>query len=653
MTWMLAALMGVFATACSNDDNVAGTDGDQSRAITFTVNSERNTQTRATENPGKIEGKVLRYIMEVYDKETSTLVENSKQVKTVADPSASSEVAFTMEKPEDGKEYTVVFWADYVAEAGTDDLYYDTSAGLDAVTFKDATPADLDGEAFYKTVAIRVDGTPETNRVLLKHSVAQVNIKTMDELVGYKSVKVTYGDAANANAPMSVFNALDGTVATGLTIADVVSNIGDTSGATEMDAKTFHTFYVFAPKATQGLINMTISLCTGVDGASPTKDKQVSDVPLQANYRTNIIGAFNTILNTFIVSCDATWENPDNNKYVTTPSVSVWDGSIPAANDEYAFGGGDGSSEDPYLIKSAADLAQLAANVNNKNYYSGKYFQQEVDINLNNKAWMPIGTSSSKSFNGSFNGNHKWINNLNVNVSTGHAGLFGSVGGVGNDKTLENIHVFGTVVNSAPSGSPYAGGIIGECQDLGNGNITNCSFSGTVSCPNGFAGGIVGAQIYDVSGCKNEGAVSGKVVGGIIGYGCDTYAAGSNYKITNSYNTGTVTATDKAGGIVGHYLQTRGGSNTMNNCYNTGTISGTASAIGALAGAAGDYLKAVSCFVKESYTYTVTGDETVFGSSAWPTWGAETWNLGSWNSGTPTYPTLVWEADFEAPTKVE
>jgi hypothetical protein len=45
----------------------------------------------------------------------------------------------------------------------------------------------------------------------------------------------------------------------------------------------------------------------------------------------------------------------------------------------YAFSGGDGSSATPYSISTAADLAQLGANVNAGTSYSGVYFKMKDD----------------------------------------------------------------------------------------------------------------------------------------------------------------------------------------------------------------------------------------------------------------------------------
>ena len=55
---------------------------------------------------------------------------------------------------------------------------------------------------------------------------------------------------------------------------------------------------------------------------------------------------------------------------------------------------GSGTSDAPYQITSAADLTQLATDVNGGESYSDKYFKQTADITLSGE-WTPIGTQSN------------------------------------------------------------------------------------------------------------------------------------------------------------------------------------------------------------------------------------------------------------------
>ena len=55
---------------------------------------------------------------------------------------------------------------------------------------------------------------------------------------------------------------------------------------------------------------------------------------------------------------------------------------------------GDGTEENPYLIKSKSDLITLSSVVNNPEiYYSYKqaHYKQTADIDLENEVFIPIG----------------------------------------------------------------------------------------------------------------------------------------------------------------------------------------------------------------------------------------------------------------------
>ena len=90
------------------------------------------------------------------------------------------------------------------------------------------------------------------------------------------------------------------------------------------------------------------------------------------------------------------------------PQTDVWDGSVATA-----FESGDGTKNDPYVIKTAAQLAFLATEVNSGADYNGKYVSMESNLDLNHLEWTPIG-NGTYSFNGIFDGNGLSIKNLKI-----------------------------------------------------------------------------------------------------------------------------------------------------------------------------------------------------------------------------------------------
>lgn len=160
-------------------------------------------------------------------------------------------------------------------------------------------------------------------------------------------------------------------------------------------------------------------------------------------------------------------------------AVTVWDGSAATK-----FAGGTGTVADPYRISNGAELAYLAQLVNDGNDFSTKTVTLTNNIDLNNKAWTPIGNSDSV-FAGTFDGNGHTISGLYINITGSYSpakkgrlyqGLFGCV----EDGTVRNLIVTGSVTigNEKSVNVSYIGGIVGIND---GGDVQNCGFYGTVS----------------------------------------------------------------------------------------------------------------------------------------------------------------------------
>ena len=117
-----------------------------------------------------------------------------------------------------------------------------------------------------------------------------------------------------------------------------------------------------------------------------------------------------------------------------------------------------GTSSDPYQINNASDLQQLATNVNNGTNYSGKYFLQTADINMQGVAFTPIGTGSNQ-FMGTYDGDSKKISGLTISSSYTYAGLFGYThynANSGSRCYLENIIVENCNIDVSGTNDSYA-----------------------------------------------------------------------------------------------------------------------------------------------------------------------------------------------------
>ena len=146
------------------------------------------------------------------------------------------------------------------------------------------------------------------------------------------------------------------------------------------------------------------------------------------------------------------------------------------------------NAEGIYEISTGAQLAWLAAQVNNKNVFSGKTVMLTADIDLGEQEWTPIGVSfrkNGKSFQGTFDGNGHIVTGLKISSgNAGNMGLFGPIYGSG--AIVKDLIVEGNV--NMPNQSTI-GGIVANNN---GGTVQNCGFYGEVYGFNSV-GGVVGS----------------------------------------------------------------------------------------------------------------------------------------------------------------
>ncbi len=262
---------------------------------------------------------------------------------------------------------------------------------------------------------------------------------------------------------------------------------------------------------------------------------------------------------------------------------------------------GTGSVDDPFVIENGEHLAYMAQQINGGND-TNKHFVLAADIDLNDKAWTPIG-SSSKKFTGTFDGQGHTISGLYIDAAATYQGLFGCVNG---NTTIKNTKI----VDADISAYYYVGGFVGETsgglsQKL---TLTDCSFSGSISALVGEtnsadcagAGGLIGHVSSGdalVENCTVEAGTTINAkrgatltwgfsgVGGLVGDAQASSAitvtiknSSSAANITCVQNNGTTKDASGVGGIMG-YVRNSVASSTatvkvvMEKCYSTGTIS--------------------------------------------------------------------------------
>lgn len=237
---------------------------------------------------------------------------------------------------------------------------------------------------------------------------------------------------------------------------------------------------------------------------------------------------------------------------------AAWDGTAAAG-----FESGTGDSSDPYIIKTAEQLAFLAKQVNGGETYQGKYFQLEADLDLSGREWAPIGigeretggSTVTKPFAGTFDGNNHKISGLTLTAGLDDQGLFGCSSGMIRNLGIENGNISISSAERIGAICGYSSGTIENCWN--SADITGSTEGGI------YVGGICGYSTGTISGCLNTGDITANsFIGGICGN------TNRDTQISNCFNSGSITGKEQIGGIAGINL------NNITFCINAGELTG-------------------------------------------------------------------------------
>ena len=263
---------------------------------------------------------------------------------------------------------------------------------------------------------------------------------------------------------------------------------------------------------------------------------------------------------------------------------------VHATSDTASFAGGSGTATDPYLIETKEHLNNVRNNLSTHYkmiadiVFTEADFAAGGDFYNNGNGWLPIGTSTTSPFSGSFDGNGKSIKGLRIKITVSdivYAGLFGCCSG-GN---ITNLTMDGGSIEVKGSTKVYAGGI---CAYSANTNFVGCNNANNLEVivhaestgvePYSYVGGISGYG-GNCANCENSGNIATEVkvynddydfvyCGGIVGGYSGVISNCTNYGNISAASTSTWTvACIDAGGIAGST------SKNISGCKNFGNIS--------------------------------------------------------------------------------
>lgn len=158
---------------------------------------------------------------------------------------------------------------------------------------------------------------------------------------------------------------------------------------------------------------------------------------------------------------------------------------------------GSGTSDSPYLIGTAGELAWFRTQVNSGKSTINAKLTSDIDLSSEcgeGKSWIPIGNSSKK-YSGNFDGCGYEVKNLYIDTAASYQGLFGYAEGA----EIINVGVSGSITSSGN----YVGGICGYNKS----KITNCCNFASIVAKN-YIGGISGISKFgSFISCYNVGKI--------------------------------------------------------------------------------------------------------------------------------------------------
>ena len=232
-----------------------------------------------------------------------------------------------------GQKYTFVFWAEYRDAASPSPYTYDPETKTVTVSYTAVAGNDETRDAFCNVLKdVEITGAYSSD-VKLYRPFAQLNFGVTNE--DYAAAKaagleVTAAEVKLTNAATSL-NLLNGTVSGAAEVTFAAAALPtETLSAAGATYKYVAMDYVLVGKSAKTLSEVTLNL-TATGTQSTTPEFTYSNVPLQANYRTNIVGNLFTSPAEVNITVDPAFDTPDYD-------VVVGAANLAAANEAFVKG---------------------------------------------------------------------------------------------------------------------------------------------------------------------------------------------------------------------------------------------------------------------------------------------------------------------------
>ena len=480
------AAVATLLASCSKDETTTAPVIERSK-VTFTVNAPE-LSTRAGEGNGTTATQLKYVIYDLAEAEGDNEIYGTADFVNDNDNNPLT-TTVTVDLVE-GRKYEAIFFAHAEDAPYTIDWTEQTMT----INTQSLTANNEKYDAFYKYVEPFVmPATGLTKDVEMTRPFAQLNVATVDyQNDDYPAGKMI--DAEKTGVKVSkVYKTLDLKSGEATNETDFEFDLTDSEtlknsakikvGNIEYTWLTMNYILVNSRdvEGSSKLVDVEFTFTdTDKDDNEKEYTREYTAVPVERNYRTNIVGTILTSPTEFNVEILPGFEVPDNNVFES----DVWDGTTTTAleqaedeNGNKIFVDADGNEVDEnetgalplYEIGDAASFAALqdsgASNLSlaaqrglSSTFVTrageaadGVYIRLTSSIDLANNDWTPIAFNNSENvvaatipFVGVFDGNGYTIKNLKIHkTNRGGLGLFGAVSRKSTFKniTLENVDI--------------------------------------------------------------------------------------------------------------------------------------------------------------------------------------------------------------------
>lgn len=493
---MFAAAGMLLATSCSNDELDVVQSGNEAQ-VTFSLGLEGGIATRAISD-GK-SADVLVYA--VFDKDGNRLSNIQAVTKTgVTFPTTES---ITLAK---GQTYKVAFWAqDDDCKAYTVDTDK-MSVAVNYANDENKVNNDETRDAFFKTVEFTVTGSTSID-VEMKRPFAQINVgvtKEDWEAAVASGIEIENSSVVIKNAATSL-NLIDGTVGTETVDVSYALNTipneplyVDTDGdGIKEEYNWLSMSYILVADEIDGASKATLQSLQYTftsENGNPIEFKEgLNTVPVQRNWRTNILGKILTGDIQFNITID------------------------PAYDDDYIFPNTSGSIQDLEFAASFGGAVTLVEDVTMPEDRPFLQVAADFTLNINENVTFTSGNAS----------NYGIIVNSGTTTINGGGNIKSNGGGIGITNGANVIFNGGNLdINTTSTSGRYLFYLVGE-GSTATINGGNFDFNKTQNQKRAYIYASEGTTVYVKGGNFGNASTRDGYTSGIMGEGTVIITGGS------------------------------------------------------------------------------------------------------------------------------